>query len=906
VIIEEITIRNWRSYREPHTFRFDEGFNLLVGRNEAGKSTLFEAFTRVLFDRHTSTAEKIRQIQPLGSSLGPEATIFFQANGNRYKVWKRFLKTPASEFFTWRGDRWELDHEGDAADNAVREILRGETPPGASQTKHRGLCQALWYLQDDAPLPEGAWAEGVNEGLSGIVSLAVKSPEEDQILKKIEKVYSAIYTSKNGEVRSKSDLALLQKEIQDIEEELQTLHERARRAEALRLELESFAGQQQMKDAALKAAHAEVADLKQKLKEGAALEEEKNQKEETLRRIKETREKLAGDLAAIDKRITQINELKRDLEEEQRETEVLQADARIEQRTADAHHNTWKTVHEPELRQVEKDLGILQAIERIRRFEEEVARVLEEIGRIETTETEFRKRQQELSTTPLPRKKDLKRYQDQKLELATVNGQIEQAAIRIGFDLQAEDISIITEPDVERLTEDGEYLVLGPTKFTIGDLGTITVRGGGSSLEELQAKAESLSTEIASIFEHFGVADEQELSDLQQRRQDLEQEIKRLKKTLEDLTSKKGLDQLKEDVARTRQKITDERSKLSATPPGWQDLSGDVIREMSEDLAQKKEELNKKIEHEQDREAEARTAFAEASRKAEEASSHLVELKTEIRGLRRANDETLKSYSTYENLQAALAKETEALKQAEEDFAGLLTEYRIRVEEPRAQYDEALERLRGLEEQMQSVEREIVDRNARIEEAVSKDFYSSIGDQEALLDLKRRKLDQVTRQAEAVKLLRDMVQAFKKEQSTALSGPVADLITRWVVMLTNGSYDSVQMNENLFPVGILNPQYNEALPLDNLSYGTREQVIVLLRLAMGVLLSNDERNLVVIDDRLVNADPVRMRRLCQILEEVATNHCQVVVATCNDTPYAGIQGEVIWVPGDGEVADQSS
>jgi len=90
-----------------------------------------------------------------------------------------------------------------------------------------------------------------------------------------------------------------------------------------------------------------------------------------------------------------------------------------------------------------------------------VARVLEEIGRIETTETEFRKRQQELSTTPLPRKKDLKRYQDQKLELATVNGQIEQAAIRIGFDLQAEDISIITEPDVERLTEDGEYLVLG-------------------------------------------------------------------------------------------------------------------------------------------------------------------------------------------------------------------------------------------------------------------------------------------------------------------------------------------------------------------------------------------------------------------------------------------------------------
>ncbi|MDD4454888.1 MAG: SMC family ATPase [Candidatus Methanomethylophilaceae archaeon] len=899
MIVEEITVRNWRSYREPHTFRFGEGFNLLVGRNEAGKSTLFEAFTRVLFDRHTSTAEKIREIQPLGSSLGPEATIVFQANGNRYKIWKRFLKASASEFFTWRGDCWELDHEGDEADKEVREILQGETPSGASQPKHRGLCQALWYLQDDAPLPEEAWAEGVNEGLSGIVSLAAKSPEEDRILKKIEGMYSAIYTPKTGDYSAKSDHALLQKEIQGLEEELQTLHERARRVEDLRLELEDFAEQQRLKGAALKAARAEVADLTRKLKEGAALEEEKNQKDEILRRAKEAREKLAGALAAIDKRIMKIDELNRDLEEKQREVDLLQADARIEERTADAHHETWKTVHEPELRRVEKELCILQAIERIRQFEVELARVLEEIYHIETTEAEFRKRQEELTTTPLPRKKDLKTYQDQKLELATINGQIEQAAIRIGFDLQVENISITAEPDVERLTEDGEYLVLGPTAFTIGDLGTITVRGGGSSLEELQTKAESLSTEITSIFERFGAADEQELSDLQQRRQDLEQEIKRLKKILEDLTSKKGLDQLKEDVARTRQKITDERSKLSAAPPGWQDLSGDAIREMSEDLARKKEELNKKIEHEQDKETEVRTALVEASRKAQKASSRLIELKTEIRALVRANGETLKSYGTYENLQATLAKEAATLKEAEEDFADLLDKYRIQVEEPRAQHEEALETLKGLEEQMQSVEKEIVDRNARIEEAVSKDFYSSTGDLEALLDVKRRKLDQVITQAEAVKLLREMVQAFKKERSTALSGPVAGLMNRWLLMLTSGSYDSIQMDENLFPIGILNPLYDETLPLKCLSYGTHEQVIVLLRLAIGVLLSNSERNLVVIDDRLVNADSTRMRRLCQILEEVATNHCQVLVATCNDTPYAGVRGKVIPVPGDG-------
>ena len=88
---------------------------------------------------------------------------------------------------------------------------------------------------------------------------------------------------------------------------------------------------------------------------------------------------------------------------------------------------------------------------------------------------------------------------------------------------------------------------------------------------------------------------------------------------------------------------------------------------------------------------------------------------------------------------------------------------------------------------------------------------------------------------------------------------------------------------NIFPVGVSNPEYDEALPPDCLSY------VVLLRRAIGALLSRNERNRVIIDDRPVNVDPTRMRRLCRILEEAATNHCQVV-ATCNDTPYAGVGG----------------
>jgi len=435
MIVEEIMIRNWRSYREPHTFRFGEGFNLLVGRNEAGKSTLFEAFTRVLFDRHTSRTEEIRQIQPLGSSLAPEATIVFRMNGDRYRVRKRFLQNPTAEFFTWRGNDWDRDHEGDAADKAVRDILRGEVSPRTSaKPEHRGLCQALWYLQGDTPLPKEAWADGVKEGLSGFVSLVARSPDEDRVLQKIEDEFKEFYTPK-GKIKSGSRLDQFQKKIPELEGELQALYERDRGVKALRLELEGFAEQLRSIDEELSARRAEVAGLKQKLSEGAALEEEKKQKEEIVRQAEATRKKTADDRAAVERRIKQIEEINKSLAEKQREYEESLAEGHMEQIAAERYHEVWKKVHEPELQQVDKELAILHAIERTRQLEDKMERIQEQIDRIQTTETELRELENELSTTPLPTKKDLKAYQERKLKLATLRGQIEQAAIRIRFDL---------------------------------------------------------------------------------------------------------------------------------------------------------------------------------------------------------------------------------------------------------------------------------------------------------------------------------------------------------------------------------------------------------------------------------------------------------------------------------------
>lgn len=54
MIIKSLELENWRVFREPHRFEFEPGFNLLVGSNEAGKSTLLKALTILFFKGYAS------------------------------------------------------------------------------------------------------------------------------------------------------------------------------------------------------------------------------------------------------------------------------------------------------------------------------------------------------------------------------------------------------------------------------------------------------------------------------------------------------------------------------------------------------------------------------------------------------------------------------------------------------------------------------------------------------------------------------------------------------------------------------------------------------------------------------------------------------------------------------------
>ncbi len=127
----------------------------------------------------------------------------------------------------------------------------------------------------------------------------------------------------------------------------------------------------------------------------------------------------------------------------------------------------------------------------------------------------------------------------------------------------------------------------------------------------------------------------------------------------------------------------------------------------------------------------------------------------------------------------------------------------------------------------------------------------------------------------------------------SLRGPVNKQVDRWMLRLLGSPYAGVELSPELTPdsVRVRGPDITASVN-DDLSYGAREQLHFLVRLALGVILSEGERQVLVLDDRLTNTDHGRLGRARAILEE-APEKAQIVLLTCFPEGYSGVEGEFI-------------
>jgi AAA domain len=132
------------------------------------------------------------------------------------------------------------------------------------------------------------------------------------------------------------------------------------------------------------------------------------------------------------------------------------------------------------------------------------------------------------------------------------------------------------------------------------------------------------------------------------------------------------------------------------------------------------------------------------------------------------------------------------------------------------------------------------------------------------------------------KLLVEAVRESEKEDSSSLGTALAAPVTARFAELTRGRYPSVKFDPSLKAIGLELPgtQVNPDQIIDALSVGTRDQLAMLVRLAIALQL----KSAIVLDDHLVHTDLGRLAWFQDALRTTAEK-TQVLVLTCRPLDY---------------------
>src|SRR5262249_46086463 len=106
-------------------------------------------------------------------------------------------------------------------------------------------------------------------------------------------------------------------------------------------------------------------------------------------------------------------------------------------------------------------------------------------------------------------------------------------------------------------------------------------------------------------------------------------------------------------------------------------------------------------------------------------------------------------------------------------------------------------------------------------------------------------------EADAHQRLRDLFDECRQDQVENVMGPIAERVLGWSRMSGLGDYKEIRFGDRFLPDDVLTSGATDhAIRLHEDSYGTAEQLSLLVRLALGGILAKDEPAFAMLDDPL--------------------------------------------------------
>lgn len=866
-----------------------EGLNVISGPNETGKSTLMKAVWFALTRRCTSQAQEIRAIVPNRGGT-PEVEVHLQANGTTYELEKVF--DGQSGQVSLRVDHSEGgidDYTGEEADEVIREALGfGEASGRTGVPEHFGFWPAVWVGQEESEVDPGKHltGEGNPESISSVLAQIggdVLAGSGADIVEKAREKYRAFYTeSGNPTTRSGAPLheakkwrddaeerfgelkqtreryeedldehERLQQEIARIEEQLPELRKEAEEAEEKFQRVQRLRDELKTEEAELKSAESNVEQLENRKERRTALREEieklENEKQEKEEEIGQRKE-------ALD-------------EHREGRDELVEAKGQAEQEREELKRKE---------RRLRAHLDVLRAQERLESIEDRI----DELGDLVDERDDLTAKVAGIAVE----EDDVEQLESLKEDRDEAQMRLETAAAQLRFTADGDVEVRVGEEDLSLSEgEEEDRRIDEPTTIDIDSRLQIRIEPGGEDLASIREEAQEAQEAYDDALSDLGVDSLAEARSQHQRKDRLGAQLESVEGQIEDLMpeGEGDLDEAKVqaegavDAAKEKREKHTEADRDDSLPADEEDVHA-RLDEVEEALEEATEDVEGRREAVQEHDAETQ----ELQKKLQKAETQAEGIWESLRSAREDLQQHEGEHGPDEEIQEALAEATEEMEAKNETVEELQSELEeLNPEELEAQKERTNDALETTKEEKETLKEALNKIRGRLENEDLRGLHERLEEARQELEEAQADVDRLQRQAEAAKLLYETLTESRAKARKKYLAPLREEVEELLDRFFDAEESSVEFGEE-FDLQQLSRSSDGSFAFDQLSTGAKQQLSVLIRLAMARLIARERPHPVFLDDALSDTDPGRFEAIANILRSVA-REMQIVLTTCH-------------------------
>ena len=837
MLIRRIAVENFRKLRDPVEINdLQPGLNVIVGDNEEGKSTLLKAVQAALFDKHNLTGQAVKAMLPLGSTVQPKVEVDFQLREDSYSLRKGFQLSPFAKLKN-AARSWE----NAAAEEKLREIL-GFTPrnQGPAKNENRGLSGLLWVEQGRAhePLTPNKDAKtALDQVIESEVEAAIGGNEGPDLLDAIRSKFENYYTPITE--REKKILTDQRTLVASLEHEIENLRQGKRQYDDKLNDLDEITrilpgvqkdfDKAQRKVNAIRAKVDEIKEIEQKITVAQEALGFANSQFKSAEERLQTRKDKVDGLARQERDAKERGEKFSKLKKKHKEAKHQLDQARDKLRQARLECKKAK-------------LGMAEGIA--------------------TTIAENRKAVKKIAIE----NEDADKLNELESELNVQRAKLEAMATTIVFSPSG-DQSVTANG--EELVVDEPRRITEKTLFELEGFGKLEVTPGGDEedMHSCRSLVNDTDRRLHDGLASLGYPSIEAAKEAYGKKEELLGKIRNDEAKLYGLAPN-GLEGIRSDMDRLQGELP---PMADTTEPVLSVAEAERLQKSAQaefsDLENNFSGIQSQFNIEQGALQQQRVNIAELINRLEEDRQEI-------------SDKKLVKLS--EKARKARNKRQGKLDRLKDELEGLDPNSTREEIDGKEQAFNRLERsLDAIKEKKRDLESELRGLGAiGLGEQISAKHREL---EEARTELNRLELD-----AEAWRLLKNTLEEVQQEERVPLTPLMQRLVPYIQKVFPNAA---LHLHESSLEIDHLYRGGNESF--SDLSIGTREQIAVLVRLAMADILREQGKPvMLILDDPLVNSDDSRFEGMSRALRKAA-KHLQILILTCHADRYQSIGAKTV-------------